>query len=198
MVESPRMEGEPSHIGQSGHRAVVWHAPEVPPPPNLMAALAGRRIEAVRVQSPYRALAELCRAGIPAQPAIVIVHPESLADVPAFWDAKARYAPGARCWMYGPIVRPVLRAIVDADIAAWAGPRQPEIVVKPDSLRIGPEPRRDVPRPRPAVPKLKLAGEPMAVPAEGPAEEASKAPLLSPEELRMLLGDDEPDAAGER
>ncbi len=168
MVESPRMEGEPSHIGQSGHRAVVWHAPEVPPPPNLMAALAGRRIEAVRVQSPYRALAELCRAGIPAQPAIVIVHPESLADVPAFWDAKARYAPGARCWMYGPIVRPVLRAIVDADIA------------------------------RRAVQKLKPGGEPMAVPAEGPAEEASKAPLLSPEELRMLLGDDEPDAAGER
>ena len=204
MVESLVMEGETSSTGRSGHRAIVWHAPDAAAPPKLMAALAERGIEAVRVQSPYRALAELCRAGRAGAPAIVLVHPEVLSDAVALLEAKSRYAPGARCWMYGPALNPALRAIVESDIAAWGGVRQPEVVVRPragdDSLRI--ESHREAPRPRPSPPRLKLAGDPAALPALDPAEcEAeveSKAPLLTPEELRMLLGDDEPGSVGER
>src|ERR1700690_1550007 len=96
------MEGAARQTQESGPRAIVWHAKDAPPPPRLMAALAARGIEAIRVQSPYRALAELCRAGRGTSPAIVIVHPETLPDAPALLESKSRYAPGARCWMYGP------------------------------------------------------------------------------------------------
>jgi hypothetical protein len=186
----------------------VWHAPDTTAPAKLMAALAERGIEAARVQSPYRALAELCRAGVggrAAAPAIVLVHPEILSDAVALLEAKSRYAPGARCWMYGPALNPVLRAILESDITAWGGGvREPEVVVRPragdDSLRI--ESHREAPRPRPSPPRLKLAGDPAALPAMDPteceAEVESKAPLLTPEELRMLLGDDEPGSVGER
>ena len=163
-----------------------------------MAALAERGVETVRVQSSYRALAELCHAGRGASPAIVLVHPESLPDAAAAWEAKARYAPGARCWMYGPAADPKLRAVVETDVAAWPGAPRPETVVTPqptppaDSMRIGPRP--PLPRPPAGPPKLKLTGEPLPVGpgAEEDPKDASKAPLLSAEELRMLLGDGEP------
>lgn len=202
------MEGATGQSQEGGHRAVVWHAPDTAPPPNLMAALAARGIEATGVQSSYVALAQLCRAGRGASPALVIVHPETMSDAVALWQAKSRYAPGARCWMYGPAASPTLRAIVEGDIMAWGGGdrREPEVVVKPqpnkaeDSLKIGP--RRDPPGPKPRSggPRLKLAGEPLPLPPPGgePAEEASPAPLLTPEELRMLLGDDEPGATEQR
>jgi hypothetical protein len=168
-----------------------------------MAALADRGIAVSMVQSPFRALAELCRAGRGASPAIVIVHPELLPDAVALLEAKARYAPGARCWMYGPADRPALRAIVESDIAGWGAPERPEVVVpprqEPDSIKIDTHRERPQAHPaRPAVPRLKLTEEPAPISPQADEPEPATAPLLSPEEIRMLLGDDEPGAAGER
>lgn len=189
------MEGEAGT--QPGHRAIVWHAPDQPPPPQLMAALASRGIQTAQVQSPFRALAELCRAGRGSAPAIVIVNPERMPDTVALLEAKARYAPGARCWMYGPATQPALRAIVEGDVSAWSGVKEPQVVVRvPESDSIKINAHRPPPRPaRPATPRLKLTEEPAPVDAES-AQPTS--PLLSPEEIRMLLGDDEPGAAGQR
>lgn len=174
----------------------LWHAPEVEPPALLLKALAARKIAAVPVQSSFRALAELCKGGA----ALVIVHPEAMVDAPAVWEARARYAPGARLWMYGPASAPKLRAIVEEDVAGWL-----RIVVTPRPEVV--PARAAVPQPRPVSappPRLKLAGDGEVPPEAAPAEEGegaakdSRAGLLSAEELRMLLGDDEPDAASGR
>jgi len=172
-----------------GFTVIVWHAPDCPPPPKLLAALADRQIAVLRVQSAFRALAEVCRRGRSELPALIVVHPEMMANVVQLWEARSRYAPAARLWMYGPSADPKLRAIVDADITAW-GPK-PEIVPQAAA------------RPRAAVaqPKLKLAGEgqvPPGPPESDDGEDGAKPSLLSPEELRMLLGDDEPPAVQER
>ena len=59
----------------------VWHAPDQPPPPKLLAALSGRGIALVRVQSAFRALAELCRKGRGESPTLIVVHPELMPQV---------------------------------------------------------------------------------------------------------------------
>ncbi len=212
----PHMEGETRQGESGGHRAVLWHGPGVAPPVRLTTALAQRGIKVTAVQSPYAALAELCRAGRGSSPAIVILHPETLPDAGALWEAKLRYAPGARCWMYGPAAKPTLRAIVDSDVQSWgAGTREhePEIVVRPrpapppgakdETYKIGPRREPAPARYKPATPQLKLTEEPLPAPISGPpqggaSEESSRSALLTPEELRMLLGDDEPGTAEKR
>lgn len=188
------MEAAPGQRDGVEPRVALWHAPGVEPPPLLLNALAARKIAAVPVQSSFRALAELCRGGA----ALVIVHPETMADAAAVWEARARYAPGARLWMYGPASNPKLRAIVEEDVAGWL-----TVVVTPRPEAAPPRPA--APQPRPAAPpRLKLAGDGEVPPEAAPVEDGdgaakeSRAGLLSAEELRMLLGDDEPDAASGR
>jgi hypothetical protein len=123
----------------------------------------------------------------------VIVHPESMPEAAALWEARARYAPGARFWLYGPESAPQLRAVVEADVATWGA--KPEVVVKPYPPRTEPEARGEA-RPRGGQPRLKLAGDGGAQPP--PEGEEERGNLLTPEELQMLLGEDEPGTGEQR
>lgn len=126
---------------------------------------------------------------------MVIVFPEMLTDAAELCAAVDVYAPGVPRWQYGPASNPTLRPIVDADVNAWSGRIQSagaavaEVVVPRVSRAGGPQ--------------LRLAGE---GPAEGldnrretaDAEFSGEAPsppvarsgpLITDEELRMLLGE---------
>jgi hypothetical protein len=197
----------------------LWHPAGTPPPPKLVGELARRGITVRPVTSPFMALATLCRearrsAG--AQVALVLASPEALPDAAAVYDAAMQYAPSARVWLYGPEANPTLRAVIDSDVDRWRGGSEPgqraesapAVVVHPGAMP------RPAPRPvaqanagyrtkQPAQASLRLSGagpmDPGRKPADlggdelaGQEEPARPSQLLTPEELRMLLGEDDP------
>jgi hypothetical protein len=218
---------------KSGFAVAIWHRPGERPPEKLLAALKSRGIGIVEVQSAYGALAEVCqRLDLAAEAGkrqfgVVAVYPERLEDPAILWDALARYAPGTRCWAYGPAgdANPKLAPIVEKkpENPSDASPaeRPPESRARSTSALGGPVRLAGAAPGQPArtggglgqkvvEPKLKLTG-PSAGPAGGTRtapldmdaagadfrlmedEESGspRAPLLSPEELSMLLGDDD-------
>jgi hypothetical protein len=235
VVESKCMEsaaGDPG-IG-SGFTVALW-LPACGAPDRLVQALSGRGIGVWPVTSPYAALAAACmasrtaraaRGNIAGSMALVIVNPEQQPDAKGVFEAVAKFAPGVRCWMFGPATNPKLRAIVETDVDGWPGSvatKGPEIVVRPrpvDEAEGKPMPVR--PRPGPSRPDyrtssvgkpgLRLAGEGSLDPtpervdvdknrSESVGEGFAAPPrgqVLTPEELRMLLGDDGPDVQGQR
>lgn len=221
------MEGSAAESPGIGgpYRVALWHPPGVLPPARLMSALQARRIEAVASSSAFAALAEICSVSRAARSAgarasgsisLIIVHPEHLPEVGQVCRAAERYAPGVRCWMFGPETNPTLRAIVEEDVAGWTGEAALKVVIpkrqpdpEPKPIPIRPKPKVGGPdyRTKPVTPpQLRLAGAgsvdlpPEQADAE-PAQSGEAKPrsqLLTPEELRMLLGDDEPGQATER
>jgi hypothetical protein len=214
------MEGPPEGARQDGDATfvvVLWHDPGSPVPDQLAAALGSKGIVTTRVTNPFMALAVLCRlshraAERPDQTALVILSPERLADAPAVCDAATKYASTARRWMFGPATNPVLRPIVEADVDAWRGPTaapMPEVKVMPGAARAArarpatPPPPASYRASPSAGPALRLTGDgpldPLVKPADGEggelagqeAETPRSSTLLSAEELRMLLGDDD-------
>src|SRR6185295_15350278 len=111
----------PAEPGSTAPHFVVWHAPGVPPPADLMAALEKRHSSIEFCSSPFAALAAVCeidragRAGAVNGHApnghdtnghgahaghgvvLVLVRIEALADVGAVVRAVELYAPRARC-----------------------------------------------------------------------------------------------------
>jgi hypothetical protein len=135
----PHMEGASGDTG-TGFAVALWLPAGVIPPPRLVQALTGKRVKIDQVTSPYAALAAMCRASRAAREAraasslaLIVVHPEQQPDARLVVESAAKYAPGIRCWMFGPASNPRLRAIVESDVAAWGGSteREPEIVVRP-------------------------------------------------------------------
>jgi hypothetical protein len=215
------MEGPPEGARQDGDATfvvVLWHDPASAVPDQLAAALGSKGIVTTRVTNPFMALAVLCRlshraAERPDQTALVILSPERLADAPAVCDAASKYASTARRWMFGPASNPVLRPIVDADVETWRGPAapMPEVKVVPGAVRAAkmrpatPPPPLSYRASPAGAPALRLTGDgpldPLVKPADGDggelagqeakAETPRASTLLSAEELRMLLGDDD-------
>lgn len=169
------------------------------------------------VGDPFLALANLCRVTreerrintgeLPTTARLVIVFPEMLTDAAELCLAADAYAPGVPRWQYGPAANPTLRPIVESDVAAW-GSRGAEVLVIPQPSRMDPTPALRTSRTM--TPHLRLAGEGPAagvgggVPLDNRAESADaglagegqplpptarSAPLISDEELRMLLGE---------
>lgn len=152
---------------------------------------------------------------------LVMVYPEMLADAAELCRVADTYAPGVPRWQYGPASNPTLRPVVEQDVARWSG-RSPVVVV-PSAVESAVSARssRTVAS-RPVVgPQLRLAGEGPAMDSleagsaaldnhgkvadgerlagEGAAPASSKsAPLISDEELRMLLGEHNEDGREER
>ena len=203
----------------------LWLPPGVTPPPRLVQALTGKKVNVERILSPFAALSAMCRASRVARAArsgsvlaLVVVYPEQQPDTVGVLEAAAKFAPGVRCWMFGPASNPRLRAIVETDIAGWGGAKsEPEIVVrprpaetKPPALKTEAAPARvDYRTQAVGKPPLRLAGqgtfdlpvEAVDVDKKG-SDEAGTGParsqVLTAEELRMLLGEDGPDVAGQR
>jgi len=149
----------------------------------------------------------------PTSARLVIVYPEMLTDAPELCAAADTYAPDVPRWQYGPVANPTLRPIVEADVARWQGKVEVVVTESAKAMGAGGAGSRTVETPRQAPiqgPKLRLAGEGPEVdnqanpvdaqgsalfadvappPAQtAPAPERS-APLISDEELRMLLGE---------
>jgi hypothetical protein len=188
----------------------LWHASGVEVPKELLAALSGVKggtggVKVLSVGDPFQALARLCRLvvegrpGAPPAARLVIVYPEMLTDTAELCAAVDVYAPGVPRWQYGPVSNPTLRPIVDADVRAWDTrnlPETPQVEVVAGAMAR---------TPRTVGPHLRLAGEGPVLDnhektADGEGEkgfsggEASppvvrSAPLITDEELRMLLGE---------
>jgi hypothetical protein len=183
----------------------------------LVSALKDRGITVASAASVFMALARVCKLeagargadrGSGSAYALLFVFPERMRDAAELYRTAGQYAPSCRCWLYGPADRPELRAVTEGDVARWPvrEARQPEVVVRP----ITPGPRLTAPAPLPApspapvsrAPSLRLAGTERAVAAGGGGTGGSggngdgaavgpQAPILTPEELRMLLGEEE-------
>lgn len=149
---------------------------------------------------------------------LVMVYPELLTDAPDLCAAADTYAPGVPRWQYGPATNPTLRPIVDEDVARWSSKGSsgstPTIVVVPEAVHAAVVARNTRPIPA-AGPQLRLAGEgpvgglhpeplstPQALDNHGKPTDAQRlagdtpspsnsrsAPLITDEELRMLLGE---------
>jgi hypothetical protein len=215
LVQSRPMEG-PKGVSPRPPAALtvaLWHDPASAVPPNLMAELTRRGISVTVVTNPFMALATVCREerrnGAPAKTALVMVEPAKLPDAAAMYDALSRYAPASRCWMFAPGSNPPLRAVVEADVERW----RPATTVEPPAVVVRPQPHPLPSKPGPPPPaayRTKPLPQPaLRITGSGPVEQAGKpvdqkgaeftdpeegartSQLLTPEELRMLLGEDD-------
>ncbi len=146
---------------------------------------------------------------------LVIVYPELLTDAGDLCVAADTYAPGVPRWQFGPATNPTLRPIVESDVAKWGARNLPVVVVPEAVERVKTSRTPGVPQLRLAgegpvgglgagtsggasggvigsgealdnssnpVDAERLAG--------GPAPTTPRsAPLITDEELRMLLGE---------
>lgn len=127
--------------GNAAATCVVWHLPGHEPPAELIAALGRRAVANIRVQSPFLALAEVCRLRRSAGDApvvLLLVEPATLPDTPGVVRACRQYAPRTICWVYEQAAATRLRAVDPEALAEPASPPDPapQIVVTP---RRGPE-----------------------------------------------------------
>lgn len=116
-------------------QCLVWRPRGEAAPRPLLDALERRRIEVTTTDSPYHALARLCRLERPeahgvsqgetdvaAPPHVLLLdRPESLEDPGAVVRSIARYAPKTACWLYEPTDPPTLRAVEAGDVRSWIG-----------------------------------------------------------------------------
>lgn len=154
---------------------------------------------------------------------LVMVYPELLTDAAELCRAADTYAPGVPRWQFGPASNPTLRPIVEDDVARWSGRSASPVVVVQAAVESAVSARssRTVPMRPMAGPQLRLAGEGPGLSAseEGPgaldnlgqvadgerlagggaAPSPSKSgPLITDEELRMLLGEHHDEGREER
>jgi hypothetical protein len=156
-----------SSVNSAGSRCVLWHAPGVALPSDLVISLERRGVRLSSCTSAYAAIAQVClherandeRTDDPAQReslVLVLVTPKQLAQPAEVVDAMRRYASRTACWWYDPSANPRLRAVVDADVEQWLaeGVRSGQpVVIRP---RAGDDVR----------PRLKLSGD-VETPDEG-------------------------------
>jgi hypothetical protein len=156
----------------------------------------------------------------PAPSVLLLIEPAGLKHAADLVRAAAKYAPQAAVWMFEASANPGLRAVVEEDVTRWEGANtksdngrnltMPEIVVRPGGgltefgtiARIGRGTqavnRAETENLAPAQAKtLRLSHSsdvdrgPVRVDDDlGPSAEERSRPLLSPEELDMLLADD--------
>lgn len=198
------MQAQTPHKGK--FTVALWHPPGQPAPERLLSALRTKGVAMVEVSSSYGALAEVCAQrtgsvgpdGKRPGSGIVIVYPERLSDASTLLEALWRYAPGTRCWGYGPASNPRLAAIVEQQ----AGHPGPDATVAPAPPATRPAPDPGSAAAMSAVePKLKLtesgtistASDTSDLQEDDDLGPRVRRPLLSAEELSMLLGEDGPE-----
>lgn len=176
------------------------------PPQALLTALAQRGVRVERTRDVFDAMVWALKASAalrrsaaatsvptPSQPgaALLLIEPEQLPRAAELARAVRRHAPGVVLWRYDADASQPLRGY---DPPAPSAAR-PAVAMKKAQLRSDHSEPSAAAGPRPHsedAPRLRLIGpdeEPRT--AESAAEAA--APLLSPEELAMLLGDAPPE-----
>jgi hypothetical protein len=177
----------PAEPGSGVPHCIVWHAPGVPPPEDLLAALGKRHLNLSYCSGPFAALAEVCALGrvdgsgdgLAAGQGVVLVlvRAETLEDAGAVVRAVELYAPRARCWLYEPASPIRLRAVASAELERGASPAaavlaEPGPVVVTPGFRTAPPPVR---HPAQARPALRLAGDGVLPARPEPEEETLQA-----------------------
>jgi hypothetical protein len=195
------------HAGGTRSRFVLVCAPnhegQVHPPQSLRNALTARDAEVVIRTSAYDAMADLIEHELALRAherreamVLLIIEPDALPHARDLVAAAARYTPHAVCWRYSEADEPQLRAFPytapGAGGASESGPpTPPTITIRPGVAHvIAPRRRRHIE----PTPKLRLTGEPDDVESDEPPSDQGPAepekPILSDEELEILLSDD--------
>ncbi len=188
---------------------MLAHEPGIDPPRALVEALKRHGVNTIVCDSPFVALARLREAEghEPDKPvALLLLEPDKMSQAEALREAAERFVPRAACWVYESGTRPRLRA---------AGGRRPRPVRHERTGQVTESPKapdRRTPPARQTAPRLRLVDlEPpasaMDANTRGPGDEGSEQgfgggarqgsggagvsrPLLSDDELRMLLSPD--------
>lgn len=108
---------------------VLFHAPGVQVPSELLNSLARRIGRISSCTDAYTAMAEVCaserdRASSTdaAGPAtvLILVEPRTLRDAAELTAQLRIFSPAAVCWKFERGANPVLSAVVDSDVGAWS------------------------------------------------------------------------------
>ncbi len=174
-------------------------------PDDLRRAIATRGADLLVRSCAYEAMADLVeheralRSGGPASPLVlIVVEPDGVPGAGALVDAATRYTPHAVCWRYGASDEPRLAAFIDpahagrTDDPTETGPTPGPARPTPTSIPGAADTIRPHPTPS-GQPRLRLTGEGSDVSHnEGEREptEDPERPVLSEEELEMLLSDE--------
>lgn len=134
----------PTHTSASVTHCVLWHVRESTPPPELLANLAAKGIRLTEAFDPYEAVArvallerhndaraaahspsdEASAGEVPPAPArdaiiLLMIRPDNLPGASDVVDAVRRFAPRTACWQFDVRTNPMLRPVVEDDVAAW-------------------------------------------------------------------------------
>ena len=162
-------------------------------PPDLLEGLARRRVRVREVNDAPSVMVALADSGAARPKVVVIVHPAAQGAAEALVAAVRRYHADVVVWRYEPGLRPALSAW-PADETGQPLQTDPQPVPYPFAAAEPPMPSE--PQPPAGVATVEADGVNPA-PA-GLDDDDLEPPLLSEEELAMLLGDDEPDLENEK
>ncbi len=177
-----------------GARCVVWHARGTGIPGELLAALDRKGVAWKAWDSEFLAVAELSRLGIEDRAIVIAVDPARLPHRDHTLEVLERYRPGVAVWAFDMEGERKLWASSAKEIREKYGEREAS----------NPGPAASGGSSKPAL-RLVGAGEadansptPTAAPSAEPGDGPPAAALLSDEELRALLDDEEPNRRRQR
>lgn len=204
---------------------ILLHEAAVEPPVRLCRALASKGIRVETCTDAYAALAMLCRAEREEGASVKILllsEPERLVGVVELVELTGVYAPNSVCWMFTSAPPEQVREVRESDLAGW---RRSRLTPSPGAHDRGSVPRnggdernggvkhepilRIVNEADPTPPNRQGEKETSGEPGAGDpgrdsrrtdeqrAEEADPEPVLTDEELSMLLADEFADDSGE-
>ncbi|MGQ0628619.1 MAG: hypothetical protein ACT4PL_11030 [Phycisphaerales bacterium] len=197
--------------GPGRSACVLYHAPGSIAPPALVASLQRHGATVRTCTDPYAMLAHACKlTGATtvrrAAAVLVFVEPAGLTRVVELATTLRRYVPRSALWYFEEAGDPKLRAVTATELAAWS-PRPSPADALSESIRAGraAQPANPWTPARPLQPALRLTeaidparpiapGGPALRPSEHTGPESCEpthagGPLLSAEELAMLLGE---------
>jgi len=150
---------------------VMWRSIESCFPPELLTNLSAKGIRITEVSDRYETMARVTLleranderamqtaakgatnhedgAGTPRDAIILLmIQPDNLSGAADVYHAVQRFAPRTACWQFDARANPVLRPVVESDLAAWDGAKQagmgPHVGVSQHSAQSPEKPSRD-------------------------------------------------------
>lgn len=168
-------------------RCVLVHAGQGGPPPRLQRAFTAKKIQAEAVGDVFGALARICALSKDSSvtlPILAIVEPEGVQHAAELFEAASVYAPKAVLWVYSSEPHEQIREVRESDLVAWrAAWGEPGASgARTDEMEL-PSTETDRRSDGASGSENPIGG------GSGP----EKGPILTEEELEMLLADDVPD-----
>lgn len=184
---------------------VLFHEPNNEPPVRLCRALGNKNIQIRTCTDQFTALSMLCRAvkeGSASLNILLLVEPERLPGAAELVELAGVYAPKSVCWIYTESPHEQVREVRAEDLAEWRA--NANSTTAPTTATGG-----GAASPSQAEPKLRIVNDPGGVdratvadssgsgdpPGEAGrrdlgAEAEEPGPVLTDEELSMLLADE--------